>query len=108
MAIKFAVTTSGGYGVLQGVTTSQTAETAEARNADGEVEEIRAYSKADEVKLEGLLQDDDSPAEVGTTITVGSDTYLLTNKEVTESNTEFQKISVTGIKKDSATLTELT
>jgi hypothetical protein len=104
MALSFGVTSTGGYGVLQSLTYTQTAEIAEARNAYGRVTSQEAYSKTREATAEGLFNEDVLDG-AGASLTVGSVTGLITNQSLTEANTDYKRVSVTVQVKDSATQT---
>lgn len=101
--LVFGVTSTGGYGVLQSLQETESVEIAEGRDADGKVTDQKAYSKTSEAQSEGLFDTGDSVAGAGTSLTIGSLTGLITNKQVSEENTGYKKISVTVQKKDSAT-----
>lgn len=103
MSLSFGVTSTGGYGVLQSVNTTSSAEIAEARNAVGKVTDQHAYSKTNEVSAEALFNGE-TLAEAGAELTVGGLAGLITNISKSESNTDFQRVSVTVQKKDAATL----
>jgi len=102
MALSFGVTSTGGYGVLQSLSESSTAEIAEARDENGKVTDQKAYSKTNEATAEGIF-DGDSVADAGASLTVGSLTGLITSVSKTESNTDYKRVSVTIQKKDAAT-----
>ena len=104
MALSFGVTSSGGYGVLNSLTETYTSEIAEARNKLGKVTDQQAYSVTSEATAEGLFNGD-SLASAGTSLTIGSVTGLITNLSKTQTNTDYQKVSVTVSKKDAATQT---
>lgn len=102
MALVFGVTSTGGYGVLQSLTETQTAEVAEARNESGKVTDQIAYSKTHEVTAEGLFNGD-TLGGAGSSLTAGSLTGLILSQTVSETNTGYKTVSVTIQKKDSAT-----
>jgi hypothetical protein len=102
MALSFGVTSTGGYGVLQSLSTNGTAEIAEARNSTGKVTDQKAYSITQEATAEGLF-DGDTIADPGTSLAVGGVTGLITNVGTTETNTEYKRVTVTVQKKDAAT-----
>lgn len=102
MAYSFGVTSTGGYGALQSVTESQTAELAEVRDESGKIVEQKAYSKTVETAFEGVFDSEDTPAGAGASLTVGSNTGLITSQEITENNDNYKRISGTIQKKDSA------
>lgn len=102
MALSFGVTSTGGYGVLQSLSETETAEIADARGEDGLITDQQAYSKTAEATAEGLFNSD-TLGGAGTSLTIGSVTGLITNQSITETNTDYKRVSVTVQKKDSAT-----
>ena len=102
MALSFGVTSTGGYGVLQSLSETETAEIADARDESGKVTDQKAYSKTSEATAEGIFNGD-SLGGAGTSLTIGSVTGLITNQGIAESNTGYKTVSVSIQKKDSAT-----
>lgn len=100
MAVTFGVTSTAGSIVLTDFTEGTNAEIAEARNASGQVTDMKAYSVGKTVTCTGYGA---APA-AGTTLTAGSGTYLVESAELVESNTDFQKVNLTLRSADSATL----
>lgn len=105
--LVFGTESSTTYGVVQSFGKNDTAEVAEARDHKGEVIEQKAYSKGTEVQLEVLFDSDAELPEAGDTVTVDGVQYLVTGINVTSSNTEYKKASITGSKKDDADLVTL-
>ena len=97
-------------GVVQscGVNTSQ--ENAEARDEQGKVIELRSYSQSDELSIEALITSGKTPPKAGEKFTISAEKgnlagdYLCTSSNVTQSNTDYQKVSITLQKKDSAAI----
>lgn len=97
-------------GVVQscGVNTSQ--ENAEARDEQGKVIELRSYSQSDELSIEALITSGKTPPKAGEKVTISAENgdlagdYLCTSSNVTQSNTDYQKVSITLQKKDSAAI----
>ena len=97
-------------GVVQscGVNTSQ--ENAEARDEQGKVIELRSYSQSDERSIEALITSGKKPPKAGEKVTISAEKgnlagdYLCTSSNVTQSNTDYQKVSITLQKKDSAAI----
>lgn len=81
---------------------SKNVETAEARNEKGEIIDIAAYSKSEEVSVDGVFVGEG--IEPGTVVTIGSKQYLVSSSTKNESNTAFQEGSITARTADSATL----
>ena len=95
------------YGIIQSMSKNETAEIAEARDHEGKVIEQKAYSKGTEVQIEALFDSTATLPTAGSTVTIDTVEYLVSSCNVTSSNTEFKKASITATKKDSATLTAL-
>ncbi|MDD3119600.1 MAG: hypothetical protein PHQ27_10500, partial [Victivallales bacterium] len=100
-------TESGTWGVFQSVSEDESAEVAEARNENGQVIELRAYSKGVEKKFEGLIKSAGTIPAAGEAITVGDWNGLITAVSKSKENTGFNKITVTAKSADSAELTAL-
>jgi hypothetical protein len=99
------LTTSGTWGIFQSVNHNDSAEVAEARGADGKVIEQKAYSVTNEKQFEALIDSEVATLPgIGEALTVGTWEGIITSVSLTESNTEYQKLSVTAQKKDSATI----
>jgi hypothetical protein len=81
---------------------SKNVETAEARNEKGEIIDIAAYSKSEEVSVDGVFVGEG--IEPGTVVTIGSKQYLVSSSTKNESNTAFQEGSITARAADNATL----
>ena len=94
-------------GIVQSETSKESAEIAEARNEDGKVFLMKAYSKTSEKTFEALFAAGTTPPEVGKSITVGSWSGIVTQATVTRSNTDFTRISITAVRKDTASITSL-
>lgn len=104
--LVFGTDESVTYGVVQSKSNNKSAEVAEARDHLGRVIAQRGYSISDEIQMEVLFDSTATLPGAGTPITVDEVSYLVTSCNVTESNTEFKKASITATLKDSATLTE--
>ncbi|MBR2364164.1 MAG: hypothetical protein IKA79_03085 [Lentisphaeria bacterium] len=89
-------------GIVQSESSKTTASIAEARNEEGKVIAMKAYSKSCEKTFEALFCTGTTPPEAGTPITVGTWKGIVTQSSVTKSNTDFTKISITATMKDSA------
>lgn len=77
-------------------------QTAEARNEKGEIIDIAAYSKSEEVSVDGVFVGEG--IEPGTVVTIGSKQYLVSSSTKNETNTGFQEGSITARAADNATL----
>jgi len=97
MAYTFGVATDGStQGLIQNFTTTQSVEIGEARDANGDVYAFNPYNETEEFSAEWVLESTYSVPTVGTNITIGSNTYVLTSVVETESNTEYTRLSLTG------------
>ena len=100
--------TSGGVASLiipNGVQSQNSVETAEARDEHGKVINMAAYSKSRTVTFRGLLNDTEYSFDAGSTITVGSSTYLVESRDINEQNTAFVEVTITAKLSDDATIT---
>ena len=102
MGKSFGVTSTGGYGVLQELSENAKADKAEARDATGKVTDEKAYSVTKTASAVGVF-DGDTPAEAGTSLTIGGLTGLITDVGTQEKNTDYKRINVAIEKKDSST-----
>jgi hypothetical protein len=99
MAVQFGVVTApGSYGYIQSFTSTQTEEIGEARDANGDVAAYNQYNEQEEIQFE-YVYSGTAPA-IGATLTItveGSSTkYIVTQRALTESNTDYKKMSVTA------------
>lgn len=77
-------------------------ETAQARNEKGEIIDIAAFSKSEEVSVNGVYVG--AGIEPGTIVTIGDKQYLVSNSTKNETNTTFQEGSITARTADAAVL----
>lgn len=106
-----SVTGLSGVAVLNNLRYAESVEIAEARDESGAVTDRKAYSKTTTVTGDGLLDTSTIPAtavSAGATITIDSNTYLIENSEVTQTNTDYAKISFTATRKDACTASAYT
>ena len=89
-------------GIVQSESSKTTASMAEARDEEGKVIAMKAYSKSCEKTFEALFCAGTNPPEAGTLITVGSWNGIVTQATVTKANTEFTKITISAVMKDNA------
>ena len=81
---------------------TKSTETAQARNTKGQIIDIAAFSKTEEVNVDGLYIGEG--VEPGTVVSIGSSEFLVTNSTKTEANTDFQQGSFTAMRSDEAIL----
>jgi hypothetical protein len=92
--------------LLQNITKNETTDRAEARNEVGKVTDLKAYSKTVTASAEFVIDSTDTMPEVGTELTIGSVTGLITDKSVNENNTAYQAGTLAIETKDAAELDE--
>lgn len=100
--------TSGGVASLivpNGIQSQNSVETAMARNSEGKVTDIHAYSKTRSVTFRGLLNNTEFDFDAGSTITIDSDTFIVKSRDINEQNTDFVEVTITAETVDSATIT---
>lgn len=90
--------------VANSVSSATSVETATARNEMGKVTDIQAYSKTTTVTIRGLLDAAAPGVVAGSTVTIPAGTFLVTNAEVSETNTNFTEYSITATMMDSASI----
>ena len=98
--LVFGVTTSGSWGIFQSVSHNDSGELAEARGADGKIVEMQTYSVSNEKQFEVLLDSTVALPKIGEVLTVDTWKGIITSVALSESNTEYQKLSVTAQTKD--------
>ena len=72
--------------------TTKSVETAEARDEKGKLLDIAAYSRNEEISVNGLYVS--SGCTEGGKVTIGGKDYLITSVSKNESNTDFQRSDV--------------
>ena len=86
--------------VVNGVTKSNSVETAQARDESGKVTDFQAYSKTITLTIRGLLDASAPSVDAGSVIVISGSTCLVTSAEITESNTSFVEYSITATTSD--------
>jgi hypothetical protein len=92
--------------IVNSLSKSASAQIAEARDEDGKVIELQAYSIAKTVSISGVTSAD-NPADCGSVITIGGKNYLIDKADQNESNTAFVDISISAQTADNADLTSI-
>ena len=108
MAVQFGIITSttGVSGIsLTDLTIATGADIAEARDESGKVTDLKAYSQNKTITCNGYLTYSDGAVQAGSTITVGSQTFIVESAEQVESNVDFVRYNITMRTADSATVT---
>ena len=93
--------------VLNNLTYSNAVEISEARNEKGYITDRKAYSKKTTVRGDGLLDAGEIPVtaiDSGATITISDKEYLVESCDITESNTDYAKISFSAVRADECTV----
>ena len=99
MARQFGIisATSGVAGIIiTSFNRSSSSEVAEARNEQGKIIDLKAYSKGEKIQINGLLDTADFTFSAGDILTIGEKQYLIESAEITESNTGFAGVSVSA------------
>ena len=107
MARKFGIiTTVTGVEsiIIQSINKKTSVEIAEARDEDGHVTDLKAYSKGQSVDIRALLDADRVSTEAGQTLTIGTKTYIIESTDQAETNTGWVEVSLTARTADSATI----
>lgn len=103
----FGVTTnlSGTLGngiIANSINHNNSVQVAEARDEKGKLLDLAPYSASHDISIDGLYVGEG--VDVGTVITIGEKDYLVSTSNKTESNTEFQRSSVTAVCGDEDTV----
>lgn len=88
--------------IANNLTFTKSTETADARNEKGQIIDRAAYSKSEELSIDGLFIG--TGIEPGTIVSVGGKDYLVTNSTKTEANTDFQQANISCSRADEAIL----
>lgn len=81
--------------VAESVNKAVSVETATARDESGKVTDMKAYSKTTTYTINGLLNVSTPTIEAGSVIAISGGTFLVTNAELVESNTDFVRYNLT-------------
>ena len=110
MALSFGVTsvdsTAASYGVFQQYQENDSAQVAEARQENGKMVDMKAYSAEKQTQVQFLVNG--SLPTIGATATINSRLGLVVERSVTETNTNYKTGQVTLRSADAATLQALT
>lgn len=108
-SFKFGVSQTGAYGVFQSAEKGSEIDRNMVRDESGQAVEEIAYSKNRtrnvEFVVDGLNHTGD---EAGSKMTLGGLEVLIDNSALTESNEDYARGTLTGAKRDGATLVEYT
>lgn len=95
----FGITESGGTDFLmQSFSKNSQADQAEARDGSGDVAAVEFYNERDEVSFEAVIPSGATIPTVGSTITIDSTNYYVTSAQVTKSNTDYTRMSITAMR----------
>lgn len=94
----------GVIGIVQSESSKVTASIAEARDEEGKVIALKAYSRTCEKTFDALFSAGTTPPEAGTQITIGTWSGVVTQAIITKSNTDFTKITISAVMKDNASV----
>jgi hypothetical protein len=110
MARKFGIITSvegltAGV-VVESLSYSESAETAEARNETGAVTDLASYSRSTTLSISGLLDESEGVtlAKAGNKLTLDGKEYLIESVDKNESNTDFVRVSLSCRTADNVTI----
>lgn len=111
MARKFGIITSSVQGLtagimVNGLTYNESAESAEARNEQGQIVDLASYSRSTSLSINGYLDESDGVtlAKAGNKLTLDGKEYLIESVDRTESNTDFVQVSLSCRTADDVTI----
>ena len=81
--------------IANSFSSNETAETAEARDEKGKLLDLAPYSKSKEITLEALITTESNAAAVGSKVSIGGVDALVAGINKQESNTDFQRATLT-------------
>jgi hypothetical protein len=103
MAASFGITSTvtaadgtTSWGFLQNVTITKNTETAEARDADGDVAAFDNYNGTEDLSAEFVYSTTGTAPAIGDKIKADSVNWNLTGITLTETNTDYKKCSITA------------
>ena len=105
MARQFGIiTTSAGVTgiVTNSMSTKESADVAEARDENGKVTDVKAYSRRTTFDIRGVMDSASIAVHAGDSVTLGGKTCIVKSVDVSESNTGFAEASVSAEAVDSA------
>lgn len=85
----------GTFGLLQSFNSNTTTEEAVAPDATGNVAHLTLYNATEEITAEYIFDTTTDAPAAGDTITIGEKTYAVISTGLTESNTDYTKLSIT-------------
>lgn len=91
--------------VVQSLNKKTSVEIAEARNEQGLVTALKAYSKGYSVDIRALINTDNLKTEAGQTLTIDSKQYIIETTDQAETNVGWVEVSLSARTADSATIT---
>ena len=103
MAVSFGITSTvkaadgtTSWGFLQNVTITNNTETAEARDADGDVAAFDNYNPTSDLSAEFVYSTTGTAPAIGDVIKADSVNWNVTGVTFTEANTDYKKCSLTA------------
>ena len=94
--------------IIQSLNKKSTVEIAEARDENGKIIDLKAYSKGESVDIKALLDSTTVTTEAGQTLTIGSKSYIIESTDQAETNTGWVEVSLTARTADSAAIAAYT
>jgi hypothetical protein len=90
--------------VVQSLTRTNSAEVAEARDENGYVTDLKAYSLGETLSIRGLLDASSMSITAGSKLTLNGTDYIVESAEVSETNTGFAEVNLTVRTADGAAI----
>lgn len=91
--------------VVQSINKRSSVEIAEGRDENGNVIELKAYSKGYSVDIRALINTDEFKTEAGQELTIGTKKYIIETTDQAENNTGWVEVSLTARTADNAAIT---
>ena len=91
--------------VIQSLNKKTSVEIAEARDENGNVIELKAYSKEYSVDIRALVNADEFKTEAGQELTVGNQKFIIESTDQAENNSGWVEVSLTAKTADNAAIT---
>lgn len=94
--------------IIQSINKKTSAEIAEARNEEGKVIALQAYSQGKSVDIRALLNADEIQTEAGQSLSIDGANYIIESTDQAENNTGWIEVSLSARTADEAKINTYT
>ena len=86
--------------IINTLSSATSIEKATAKGESGKTINVKAYSKAKSLSVQGLLNTGEGTVEAGDVIVISGTTFLVESSEIAESNVDFTRYNLTITSED--------